>query len=204
MSSMMNKTLSIVHLPIFSNLFLFSSKMSFLARISGSIRPISITATRYYTSGAVSAESIITRLKNDRKTFMKEKKQPDLNVVKGLLSDFTYYTKSANFVEGQSEEEACLSVLQKAIKRRQDSVSQYEAGGRPELAEQERVELKVLQSYLPEQMSPELIEQELRGIIQETGASTSRDIGKVMKAWKHDAATADRKVVSDIVKKLLK
>lgn len=72
------------------------------------------------------------------------------------------------------------------------------------MAEQERVELKVLQSYLPEQMSPELIEQELRGIIQETGASTSRDIGKVMKAWKHDAATADRKVVSDIVKKLLK
>ncbi|GAN09721.1 aspartyl-tRNA amidotransferase subunit B [Mucor ambiguus] len=177
--------------------------MSFLARLSGSIRPISISATRYYTSGAVGAESIITRLKNDRKTYMKEKKQPDLNVVKGLLSDFTYYTKSANFVEGQSEEEACLSVLQKAIKRRQDSVSQYEAGGRPELAEQERVELKVLQSYLPEQMSPELIEQELRGIIQEVGASTSRDMGKVMKAWKHDAATADRKLVSDIVKKLL-
>ncbi|KAG2202953.1 hypothetical protein INT46_010205 [Mucor plumbeus] len=177
--------------------------MSFLARISGSIRPISLTATRYYTSGAVSAESLITRLKNDRKTYMKEKKQPNLNVVKGLLSDFTYYTKSANFPEGSSEEEACMSVLQKAIKRRQDSVSQYQAGGRPELADQEREELKVLQDYLPEQMSPELIEEELKEIIHEVGATTSRDMGKVMKAWKHDAATADRKVVSEIVKKLL-
>ncbi|KAI8639228.1 Yqey-like protein-domain-containing protein [Parasitella parasitica] len=177
--------------------------MSFLTRLSGSIRPISLTAPRYYTSGAVSAESLITRLKNDRKTFMKEKKQPDLNVVKGLLSDFTYYTKSADFVEGSSEEDACMSVLQKAIKRRQDSVSQYEAGGRPELAEKERVELKMLQSYLPEQMSPELIEKELKDIIKEVGATTSRDMGKVMKAWKHDSTIADRKLVSEIVKKLL-
>jgi uncharacterized protein YqeY len=134
---------------------------------------------------------------------MKAKKQPDLNVVKGLLSDFTYYTKSPNFTEGSSEDEALMSVLQKAIKRRQDSINQYEAGGRPELAATERLELSVLQDYLPEQMTKEQIEQELKEIIGELGATTTRDMGKVMKAWKHDAATADRKVVSDIVKKLL-
>ena len=149
-------------------------------------------------------ESLLERLKNDRKVLMKAKKQPDLNVVKSLLSDFTYYTKSANFDEGTSEAEAMVSVLQKAIKRRQDSAAQYSAGGRPELAEQETTELNILREYLPAQMSPELIQAELELIIKETGAATARDMGKVMKAWKHDSATADRKTVSEIVKKLLK
>ncbi|KAI9475689.1 MAG: Yqey-like protein-domain-containing protein [Benjaminiella poitrasii] len=167
------------------------------------IRPVAFIAGRYYTSGAVEAGSLITRLKDDRKTFMKTKKQPDLNVVKGLLSDFTYHTKSENFKEGTSEDQALMSVLQKAIKRRQDSIGQYESGGRPELAEQEREELKVLQGYLPEQMSSELIETELREIIHDVGATSMRDMGKVMKAWKHDSAVADRKLVSDIIKKLL-
>lgn len=134
---------------------------------------------------------------------MKEKKQPDLNVVKGLLSDLMYYTKSANYVEGTPEEEALMSVLQKAIKRRQDSVAQYEAGGRPELAEQETIELKVLQSYLPDQMTTEQIEEELKKLIGEIGAASGRDMGKVMKAWKYDSATADRKIVSELAKKLL-
>ncbi|KAI9344438.1 Yqey-like protein-domain-containing protein [Pilaira anomala] len=151
-----------------------------------------------------SRKPLLARLKNDRKTFMKEKKQPDLNVVKGLLSDLMYYTKSANFVEGTPEEEALVSVLQKAIKRRQDSVAQYEAGGRPELAEQETAELKVLQSYLPDQMTTEQIEEELKKLIGEIGATSGRDMGKVMKAWKYDSATADRKVVSELAKKLLK
>ncbi|KAI8981640.1 Yqey-like protein-domain-containing protein [Mycotypha africana] len=173
----------------------------FLARIS--LKRVPVFLNRYYTSGAVGAESLITRLKDDRKTFMKEKKQTELNVVKGLLSDFTYHVKSANFAEGSSEEEALLSVLQKAIKRRQDSISQYESGGRPELAKQESDELKLLQSYLPKQMSPEEIEEELKEVIHEVGATSGRDLGKVMKAWKFDAVRADRKVVSDIAKKLL-
>lgn len=134
---------------------------------------------------------------------MKAKKQPDLNVVKGLLSDFTYYIKSPNFNENTSEDEALMSVLQKAIKRRQDSIAQYESGGRPELAEKEAEELTVLQSYLPEQMTAEAIEAEVQKIIGELGVSSKKDMGKVMKAWTHDAAVADRKVVSDVVKKLL-
>jgi uncharacterized protein YqeY len=148
-------------------------------------------------------DSLIIRLKDDRKTFMKAKKQPDLNVVKGLLSDFTYYIKSPNYVEGTSDDEALMSVLQKAIKRRQDSIAQYESGGRPELAEKETEELKVLQHYLPEQMSEEAIEKEVQTLITELGLSSKKDMGKVMKAWNHDAAVADRKVVSDVVKKLL-
>lgn len=134
---------------------------------------------------------------------MKEKKQPDLNVLKGLLSDFTYYTKSPSFKEGTSEDEAMMSVLQKAIKRRQDSIEQFKSGGRPELAEQELQELKVLESYLPEQMSAEAIEKEVKSLIEQLSATSAKDMGKVMKAWKHDSAVADRKLVSDAVKKLL-
>ncbi|KAI8972309.1 Yqey-like protein-domain-containing protein [Pilobolus umbonatus] len=171
--------------------------MSFLTRLP--VRSLS-TFQRYYST---STGSLLDRLKDDRKTFMKAKKQPDLNVVKGLLSDFTYFTKSANFIEGTSDNDALLSVLQKAIKRRQDSVSQFETGGRPELAEQERMELSVLQSYLPAQMSADEIELEVAKVIQEVGATTAKDMGKVMKAWKLDAATADRKLVSETVKRLL-
>ncbi|CEG83296.1 hypothetical protein RMATCC62417_17243 [Rhizopus microsporus] len=96
-----------------------------------------------------------------------------------------------------------MSVLQKAIKRRQDSIEQFKSGGRPELAEQELQELKVLESYLPEQMSAEAIEKEVKSLIEQLGATSAKDMGKVMKAWKHDSAVADRKLVSDAVKKLL-
>ncbi|KAI8059929.1 Yqey-like protein-domain-containing protein [Gilbertella persicaria] len=178
--------------------------MSFLARLSGSVRrPVVYTATRYYTAGAVAPQSLVSRLKEDRKTLMKAKKQPDLNVVKGLLSDLSYHTKSTEFVQGSSEEDAAKVVLQRAIKRRQDSIHQYEAGNRPELASQEKEELVILQSYMPDQMTPEEIEQELKEIIGEVGATTSRDMGKVMKVWKRDPLTADRKTVTDILKKLL-
>lgn len=145
--------------------------------------------------------SLLARLKEDRKTLMREKKQPDLNVVKNVLSDYTYYIKSANAKEGESEEAAVQSVLQKLVKRRQDSIAQYEAGGRPELAEQEKQELAVLEKYLPERMSAEAIEAEVRKVIESVGATSVKDMGKVMKAWTH--AGADKKTVSETVKRLL-
>ncbi|KAI9018657.1 Yqey-like protein-domain-containing protein [Phycomyces nitens] len=161
----------------------------------------SLGLARHYTSEAT--ESLLEQLKQDRKTLMREKKQPDLNVVKSVLSDYTYYIKSPNAVPGQSENASVLSVLQKGIKRRQDSVAQYAAGGRPELAEQEQAELVVLQRYLPAQMSPEEIEKHVRALVTQVGATTARDMGKVMKAWTIDASKADKKTVSDMVKKVL-
>lgn len=132
---------------------------------------------------------------------MREKKQPDLNVVKNILSDYTYYIKSPNAKPGQSEDSAVLSVIQKLIKKRQDAIDQYTSGGRPELAAQEQIELQVLQRYLPQQMSAEEIEKEVRAIIAQVNATSVKDMGKVMKAWSR--AYADKKTVSDIVKKVL-
>ncbi|KAI8371674.1 Yqey-like protein-domain-containing protein [Radiomyces spectabilis] len=175
--------------------------MSLLSRCSLSLRTGVYATLRFYSANVEG--SLLARLKEDRKTLMRSKKQPDLNVLKGVLSDYTYYIKSPNAVPGQSEDAAVLSVIQKSIKRRQDSVAQYEAGGRPELAEQEKNEMKVLQSYLPEQMSVEEIEKQVKALIEQVGATTLRDMGKVMKAWTVDAAKADKKAVSDAVKKLL-
>ncbi|KAG0168385.1 hypothetical protein DFQ28_005629 [Apophysomyces sp. BC1034] len=166
----------------------------------GSLRQTALPI-RHYTTEA--AESLMTRLKNDRKTFMKAKQQPDLNVVKGVLSDFTYYIKSPNAVLGQSEEAALLAVVQKSIKKRQDSVAQYTAGARPELAAQEEAEIQVLTRYLPEQMSAEEVEKQVRVIVEQVGATSVKDMGKVMKAWTVDPARADKKLVSEMVKKVL-
>ena len=145
--------------------------------------------------------SLLTRLKDDRKTYMRAKQQPDLNVVKNILSDYTYHIKSPNAPANQSEDAAVLSVIQKLVKKRQDAISQYTAGNRPELAAQEQDELVVLQRYLPEQMSAEQVEQKVKELIEQVGATSIKDMGKVMKAWTD--GSADKKVVSDAVKKLL-
>ncbi|KAI9245995.1 Yqey-like protein-domain-containing protein [Sporodiniella umbellata] len=168
--------------------------------LSRSLQPL-VRFHRYYSAAAT--ESLVVRLKEDRKRFMKAKKQPELNVVKGVLSDFTYYIKSPNFTEGSSEESAILSVIQKSMKRRQDSIQQFTAGGRPELAQQEMEELQVLKGYLPEAMSPEAIEREIEALLQTPGLVLNNDLGAFMKAWKHSPATADRKVVSEIARRLL-
>ncbi|KAI7859450.1 Yqey-like protein-domain-containing protein [Circinella umbellata] len=154
---------------------------------------------RTYTTEA--SGSLLARLKDDRKTFMRSKQQPDLNVVKNILSDYTYHIKSPNAPANQSEEEAVLSVIQKLVKKRQDAIAQFTAGNRPELAAQEQGELQVLKSYLPEQMSAEQVEQKVKEIVEKVGATTMKDMGKVMKAWTD--ASADKKMVSDAVKKLL-
>ncbi|KAI9261464.1 Yqey-like protein-domain-containing protein [Phascolomyces articulosus] len=154
---------------------------------------------RTYTTEA--SGSLLARLKDDRKTFMRSKQQPDLNVVKNILSDFTYHIKSPNAPANQPEEEAVLSVIQKLVKKRQDAISQYTTGNRPELAAQEQKELVILQRYLPEQMSAEQIEEKVKALIEQVGASSMKDMGKVMKAW--NEPSADKKMVSDAVKKLL-
>ncbi|CAO3589696.1 unnamed protein product [Absidia cylindrospora] len=157
--------------------------------------------SRFYTTEA--SASLLTRLKDDRKTYMRSKQQPDLNVVKSIISDYTYFIKSPNAPTGHSEDAMVVSVLQKSIKKRQDSIAQYTAGGRPELAANEQEELSIIKRYLPEQMDAAAIEEKVRTLVEQVGATSMKDMGKVMKAWTVDPATADRKLVSDAVKKIL-
>ncbi|PZA10070.1 GatB/YqeY domain-containing protein [Rhodopseudomonas palustris] len=77
-----------------------------------------------------------------------------------------------------------LSLLQKMIKQRQESVALYDQGGRAELADQERAEIAVIQAYLPQQMSDDEVKAAIDAIIAETGAAGIKDMGKVIGALK--------------------
>lgn len=97
-----------------------------------------------------------------------------------------------------------ISVVQKEVKKRRDSIDQFEKGGRPELAAKEKVELTVLEAYLPMALSPEELEALVKACIQETGAASKKDMGQVIRAVQAKAAgRAEGKVISQLVGKLL-
>ncbi len=97
-----------------------------------------------------------------------------------------------------------LAVVQKEAKKRRDSIEEFDRGGRAELAAKERAELKVLEEFLPKQLSPEETEELVKAAIAEVGATSKKDMGAVMKAAQAKAAgRADGKVMSALVGKLL-
>jgi len=99
-------------------------------------------------------------------------------------------------------DEEMLKMLQSLVKQRRDSVEQYEKGGRAELAAKERAEIEVIEAYLPQSASREEIEGAVVAAVAETGASSMRDMGMVMKATQARLAgrTADGRMISEIVK----
>jgi uncharacterized protein YqeY len=102
-------------------------------------------------------------------------------------------------------DEDVLSLLQKMIKQRQESVELYEKGARPELAAQEREEIAVIGAYLPKQLSAEEAEAAVKAVIAEIGASGMKDMGKVIAALRErHAGQLDMGKASGIVKGLLK
>lgn len=97
-----------------------------------------------------------------------------------------------------------ISVVQKEVKKRRDSIEQFEGGGRPELAAKEKIELAVLESYLPQALPPDELEALVKACIQETGATSKKDMGQVIRAVQAKAAgRAEGKVISQLVGKLL-
>lgn len=98
-----------------------------------------------------------------------------------------------------------LQIINKMIKQRNDSITQFTNGGRTDLAEKEQVEVKVLSKYKPEQLDEAQIADKVKDAIANTGASNMQDIGKVMGILKNSipAGTADMGLVSKIVKEHL-
>ena len=93
-------------------------------------------------------------------------------------------------------------LLRSLVKQRRDSVEQYEKAGRQDLADKEKAEIAIIEAYLPQSASQEEIERAVAAAIQETGAASLKDMGKVMKATQSQLAgkNADGRLVSDIVK----
>lgn len=97
-----------------------------------------------------------------------------------------------------------IKLIQKLIKQRKESAAMYAQGGRQDLADNELAEAAEMEGYLPKQLSEAEVEEIVKGIIAETGASSMADMGKVMGlATKRLAGQADGRTVSTIVKKLL-
>ncbi len=97
-----------------------------------------------------------------------------------------------------------IAVIKKQVKQRQDSIAQYEQGGRADLAAKERFELGLLKGYLPQEMSAEELRPIVEQAVAEVGASGMKDMGAVMKALMPKVAgKADNKTVSELVKNIL-
>ena len=100
------------------------------------------------------------------------------------------------------DDEEMQKLLRSLVKQRRDSIEQYEKAGRQELVDKEQAEITVIETYLPKAASQEEIEQVVAAVIAETGASSIKDMGKVMKAAQTALAgkNADGRVVSEVVK----
>lgn len=99
------------------------------------------------------------------------------------------------------DDEQVLAILNKMIKQRRDAITQFEAGNRPDLAQKEASEITVIQTYLPAQLNEAEIEQAVDAAIKETGATSAKDMGKIMGALKTQlSGKADMTLVSAKVK----
>ena len=100
--------------------------------------------------------------------------------------------------------EDILTVIKKLVKQRKESIEQFSTAGRMDLADQESAELKILENYMPSQMTKEQIEKLVAEVMTATGAKTIKDMGTVMKeAMARSAGTADGKILSEVIKSQL-
>ncbi len=112
--------------------------------------------------------------------------------------------KTAEGATGEVDDAAVVKIIQKLVKQRKESAQQYNDAGRPELAENELAEASFMEVYLPKQLSEAEVEEQLKAIIAEVGASKPSDMGKVMGvATKKLAGLAEGRLISTLVKKLL-
>jgi uncharacterized protein len=143
------------------------------------------------------------RIDSDLKDAMRAKDAGKLGVLRMLKSALRYAAieKSA---EDQLDEAAAAQVIRKQVKQRQDSIEQFEKGGRPELAAKEKEELEMLNAYLPEGLSEEELKAMVTATIAEVGATSKAQMGAVMKAMQTKVAgRADGKTLSAEVQRQL-
>jgi len=142
------------------------------------------------------------RLAQEVKSAMLAKDADRLSALR-LLKSAVGYTQIEKKTENLSEPDF-IAVVQKEVKKRRDSIEQFEKGGRPELADKERKEITVLETFLPKPLSAEELEQFVKATIQELGATSKKEMGPVIKAVQGKAAgRAEGKTISAIVGKLL-
>ena len=134
---------------------------------------------------------------------MKAKDKVRLEALRNIKKVFIE-AKTAPGANDTLDDAAALKILQKLAKQGNDSAALYKGQNREDLAEAELAQVAVIESYLPKPMSSEEIENAVKDIISQTGASSIKEMGKVLGiASKQLAGKADGKTISEIVKKLL-
>jgi uncharacterized protein YqeY len=146
--------------------------------------------------------SLLDRINADIMVAMKARDPHRLGVLRMLKSAIDY--TAIELKNDSLPEDVVIQVIQREGKKRNDSITQFEAAGRAESAADEAAELKILQEYLPTQLSPEELEALVREAIAETGASSRKEMGQVIKATAAKAAgRAEGKAISALAGKLL-
>lgn len=142
--------------------------------------------------------SLKVRLTEDMKSAMKSGAKEQLAVIRLILAALKQREVDERIT---LDDDQVLAVLEKMLKQRKDSVQQYEAAAREDLAAQERYEMGVIQAYLPAQLSEEEIQVLIESAIAESGASSARDMGKVVALLKPKLqGRADMGLVSGKIK----
>ena len=141
------------------------------------------------------------KLLNDLKEAMKDKNLIRKNTIQMVRAAVLQVEKDKQI---ELTDEQVIEIIAKESKKRKDAEAEFEKSGREDLIKQNKEEMEILAEYLPKQLSVEEVEKIVKTVIGETGATSMKDMGTVMKTAKEKiGASADGKTISDVVKKLL-
>jgi uncharacterized protein YqeY len=142
---------------------------------------------------------LLPKIMNEIKEAMKSKDALKVSTLRFLQSAIK--NREIELRPQPMSNDEVMAVLKKLVKQRKESIEQYKAGGRQDLVDQESAELKILETYLPAQMSKDQVEQLVADVITSTGAKSIKDMGSVMKeVLARSQGSADNKLVSEIVR----
>lgn len=141
------------------------------------------------------------KLLEDLKNSMKEKNNLRKNVIQMVRAAILQIEKDKGI---EVEDSKILEIIAKEVKTRNDSLQDFEKGGREDLVEQAKQEIAILTEYLPKQLTKEELKEKISKIISDLGATSIKDMGAVMKEAKAQIGTsADGRTINEVVKELL-
>jgi uncharacterized protein YqeY len=144
------------------------------------------------------------RIDQDIKTAMMAREAAKLGVLRMLKTSLMNAAIEKGGAGSSLEDSEALAIVRKEVKKRQDSVEAFDKGGRPEMAAAEKAEIDILNSYLPQQLSPAEVEALVKAAIAEAGATSKKDMGAVMKLVNaKSAGRVDGRTLSGEVQKQL-
>ncbi len=147
--------------------------------------------------------NLFDQVSEDIKKAMLAQDKVAMDTLRGIKKEFLE-AKTAKGNNGELTDEQGVKILQKMVKQRKESAEMYKSANRPELAENEMAQVAIIEQYMPAQMSEEEIVGVLKEIIAQTGATSMKEMGKVMGiASKQLAGKADGRIISEKVKQLL-